>query len=116
MALKPSSDTQRRTSRTAAIGFERSTEPTPTSRPPDSATKRATSSFEIMTLRGATQALIRLRETPPCSIAASVAATGTSPSGIAPFVQRRSDSKIGSPRWRAVGCWAQASMIMAKAV
>ena len=79
-----------------------STEPTPTSRSGASRTKAATSSLEISEPRGPSHALIRLRLTPPSSMAATVTDTGHSPVGggevraeASPRVQRRSDSNIG---------------------
>src|ERR1039458_8604208 len=46
-------------------------------------------------------------------MASMVAATGSSVCGTSePLVHRRSESKIGSCKCRAVGCWAQASMII----
>ena len=112
MALKPSCSTQRRTSRTACIGLLMSTEPTPMSRSGASATKPATSSFEIITLRGAYHALIRALATWPASIAATVAFTGIGSVGAWRRVQRSSEANMSSCRWRSVGCWAQASMII----
>src|SRR5208282_2761237 len=77
------------------------------------ATKPATSSLEIITLRGAYQAEIKLLPMPALSMAATVAESGSSVCGAsAPLVHRRSESKIGSCKCRAVGCWAQASMII----
>jgi len=66
------------------------------SRPGACATKPATSSFEIMTFRGATHAQIRLLSIPAWSIAATVASTGSSAVGVGIRVHRRSDSKTGS--------------------
>jgi hypothetical protein len=91
------------------MGLEMSTEPTPMSRPLPCATKLATSSFEIITLRGATQAVIRLLSTFAASIAKRVASTGISVVGVGILVQRRSVSKMGSCSCRTVGCCAQAS-------
>jgi len=69
--------------------------------------------LEIITLRGAYQAEIKLLPMPALSMAATVAESGSSVCGAsAPLVHRRSESKIGSCKCRAVGCWAQASMII----
>ena len=94
------------------MGLEMSTEPTPTRRSGACATKPATSSLEIITLRGPIQAQIRLRATSAWSIAAMVLDTGNSCVGAWALPQRRKDSNIGSCMWRRVGCWAQASMII----
>ena len=85
-------------------------EPTPTRRPPDSATKLATSSLEIMTLLGPYQADVSAVEIPAASRAATVSATvGTA--SRSDFVQRRNESNIGSPECLAVGCCIQASIM-----
>ena len=92
-----------------------STEPTPTRRPPDSSTKDATSSLEIITLCSAYQAEVSAWEIPVSSSTATVSAT----SGVAVSserVQRRKESNIGSAECRAVGCCIQASIMVCSSI
>jgi hypothetical protein len=92
---KPYSVTQRRSSRTAAIGLSSATDARPAKRPGCAATHPATSSLEMSApSRGNHHALSSPKPTPAPSIASSVASIGTSPVGIAPPVQRRSDAKM----------------------
>src|SRR3954453_24077802 len=106
------SSTQRRSSRMAGIGSARSTPARPAKRSGCSATQPATSSFVISGPCGPCQALSRPNEISAASIAASVAWTGISSSGICCPVQRRSDSNAGCRRNRCVGCCIQTSMVM----
>jgi hypothetical protein len=93
------------------MGMAMSTDPTPMSRPRASATKHATSSFEMIAPRGAIRALARALSTPAWSMAATVVETGGCCVGTGIFIQRRNDSNIVSDALRRVGSSDQSPTI-----